>query len=283
MQRSSRRSGDVPESLHELVVHAFAVLPVGLSITNADGQVLYENAEARRIGLDLQHSFSEAIKLRETILEREVQARGPDGVKRTVLASLLPLPTRGGVPATVVVSHDITRRKGLEERLRDISEHDPLTGASTRRRLADFLDDEMARSRRYYSPLCVLMLDLDHFKRINDMYGHHAGDKVLAGTARCINQELRSVDLLARYGGEEFVVAAPGITREQASLLAERLRARVAAARFDNLPGITCSIGVAQAAPSDDAETLIQRADGLMYEAKRAGRNRVVVELAPGK
>ena len=279
MQRSTRRSGRVAQSLPELLVSAFAVLPVGAWITNAEGEIVYANAAAQRIGDVMERPIAEAISNREVIIDREMQIRAPDGSKRTALVSLVPLPANDRkVSGSLIIGHDITDRKELEAHLRDMSEHDALTGASTRRHLDDFLNDEIDRSRRYDSLLCVLMLDLDHFKRINDMHGHRAGDLLLAGLAKCIRQELRGVDLLARYGGEEFVVAAPGITRQQASLLAERLRARVATARFDTLPEVTCSIGVVQADRKDDADTLIQRADALMYEAKRTGRNRVVVE-----
>ena len=163
---------------------------------------------------------------------------------------------------------------------------DPLTGVYNRRHLDSRLNEEVSRSRRHGLPLSVLMLDIDHFKRVNDEHGHQVGDQVLVQFAALLKQQLREPDVAARYGGEEFVVIAPQTTRNDAVTLAERLRARVESAVFrvtDAAPPgkkleirLTCSIGVAELSEAiGRADTLLHCADQNLYSAKHAGRNRV--------
>jgi len=163
---------------------------------------------------------------------------------------------------------------------------DPLTGLFNRRYLDRRIEEEVARAERYGTPLSVVLLDLDHFKNINDSYGHDAGDQVLRRFAKTIRGALRESDFVARFGGEEFLVVAPHTGLADAEILAERLRVRVAEERF-RLPAeydtadpivMTVSIGVAG---RDDQQTLateiVRAADNCLYRAKRLGRNRVVV------
>ena len=170
---------------------------------------------------------------------------------------------------------------------------DPLTGVYNRRYLDRRLNEEVSRARRHGLPLTVLMLDIDHFKRINDDHGHQAGDQVLAQFADLTKRQLREPDLVARYGGEEFLVIAPQTTRHDALNLAERLRARIEsntftvtdmAAQGERLEiRVTCSIGVAGL--SDEivrADMLVHCADKNMYHAKHAGRNRVNADEPAG-
>lgn len=154
---------------------------------------------------------------------------------------------------------------------------DPLTGLPNRRRFDDFAH-EMAGRRRAGDRVGVLMIDLDHFKRLNDEFGHPAGDRVLVAVGRAIAGAVRDVDLPARVGGEEFAVILrdPSAARE----VAERLRASVAAIDLSahGIPGITASIGVAVASdPSEQVPSLVRRADDALLRAKREGRDRVVV------
>ncbi len=156
---------------------------------------------------------------------------------------------------------------------------DALTGAYNRRGLFQFGDFELIRSRRTNRPFSVLMFDVDHFKRVNDQYGHAAGDQVLRGLAERCRTNARSVDVVCRYGGEEFIIFLPDTTLEAALLIAERMRHVVMDAPFTTDAGllpVTVSIGVAQAHERDVLKTLIERADQALYEAKRMGRNRVV-------
>jgi diguanylate cyclase (GGDEF)-like protein len=157
---------------------------------------------------------------------------------------------------------------------------DGLTQAYNKRHFLDRLTAELAYARRHGTPLTLLMLDIDHFKNVNDTYGHPAGDYVLATLARIAMGALRAEDVFARYGGEEFAILCRGVTLDQAALLGERLRSTIEATAFDyqrrRIP-ITASIGVASLLDrADDTTRLIADADGALYEAKRAGRNHVV-------
>ncbi len=163
------------------------------------------------------------------------------------------------------------------ESMREQATRDPLTGVWNRREALDVLQREFHRARRLHAPLVVVMLDLDHFKRINDTRGHQAGDAVLTEVARRLLTVMRPYDSLGRYGGEEFMVIAPGCDAQSGLELAERLRESVAAAPVsllcDSL-AVTLSLGVASLADDADPESLIHRADQALYSAKNAGRNR---------
>lgn len=154
---------------------------------------------------------------------------------------------------------------------------DTLTGAWNRRRLEECVLNEIDRLRRYHHPLCVLILDVDHFKQINDTYGHAAGDGVLQELAALLKSRLRAADSLARWGGEEFVVLCPNTRRSTAALLAERLRRLIAQASFPVVGKVTASIGVAECLPGESWEQWFQRCDAALYRAKTGGRNQVQV------
>lgn len=166
---------------------------------------------------------------------------------------------------------------------------DPLTGAFNRRYLDRRLAEEVTRARRYDLSLSVLLIDVDHFKLVNDKHGHQMGDQVLSSLARIAAQELRESDILARYGGEEFLVVASHTPLSGATDLAERLRERIARHDFGlpQEPGqtqatnLTASVGVTSIGEGrDSAEKLVQAADENLYRAKREGRNRVVADAA---
>ena len=161
---------------------------------------------------------------------------------------------------------------------------DPLIGIYNRRYLDRRLDEEVARARRYGHPLSVLMLDIDHFKRVNDTYGHQAGDEVLKHLGKLIMSAVRETDIVARYGGEEIFVISPDASLETAVMLAERLRRHTEAHELvltsetsaPRVIRVTVSIGVASFDPSlADGAGLMRNADEALYEAKGAGRNRV--------
>jgi len=168
-----------------------------------------------------------------------------------------------------------------EEAARQLAVTDPLTGTFNRRTFLELGAKEIARTRRAKSSLALLMLDLDHFKKVNDRYGHQAGDEALKCVVDCLQGCLRREDLLVRYGGEEFCVLLPDVALDHAALLAERARAAVEASGFHfqgtKIP-LTISIGVALLArdSAEDIERLVSRADEALYSAKASGRNRVV-------
>jgi len=166
------------------------------------------------------------------------------------------------------------------EALREQATHDPLTGLWNRYALLDALEREHSRAVREGTPLAVIMVDLDHFKRVNDTYGHQAGDAVLREAAGRMQAGVRSYDLVGRYGGEEFLIVLPGTSGANAVQLAERLRAAVAQepVGHDLLRiRVTASFGVSTSGPAliADPRTLIRLADEALYRAKAQGRNRV--------
>lgn len=171
---------------------------------------------------------------------------------------------------------DRQRLEGANEALTELAVTDQLTGAYNRLKFNQVMEHELKRFDRYGQPFSVVMFDIDHFKRVNDTYGHAAGDDMLRELAKRVMSAVRGVDWLFRYGGEEFVVAAPQTDLEHATALAEKLRELVAATPFPHDIAGTISLGVAQAHPGDTAESLMKRVDAALYEAKNSGRNRVV-------
>lgn len=175
---------------------------------------------------------------------------------------------------------DVSEQVAEEERLRALSDSDTLTGLANRRKLLSRLDEEISLSNRHAIPLSLMMIDIDHFKAINDTWGHLQGDATLCELADCCRSLLREEDLLARLGGEEFALLLPLTSRQNAALLAERLRRAIAEHHFDDLgPGrITVSIGITEHRVGDARDTLLHRADASLYRAKHQGRNRVVAD-----
>ncbi len=171
----------------------------------------------------------------------------------------------------------------LNARLREEAYSDELTGLPNRRALDAFLAHACEHAVASGAPLSCVLLDLDHFKAINDTHGHDVGDEVLRAVARVLQQHSRVDDMLARWGGEELVLVCPGVAAQGAAALAERMRAAVQGLRGE-LPSLTLSAGVAQASPgqSEAAGALLRAADRALLRAKREGRNRVVVDDHPG-
>lgn len=155
--------------------------------------------------------------------------------------------------------------------------HDPLTRLGNRRSFQSTLDSELSRQWRYRMPLSLMMFDIDHFKVVNDQYGHKMGDQVLEKLARLASDQLRAHDAIARWGGEEFVILLPETDQEGARIRAERLRAEVENFSFIEGHPVTISIGVAEARPGTAPIDLVETADQALYVAKNTGRNRVSV------
>jgi diguanylate cyclase (GGDEF)-like protein len=175
----------------------------------------------------------------------------------------------------------------LRETLREQSIRDPLTGLFNRRFMQESLTRELLRSKRKKFPLTVVFLDLDHFKRVNDTFGHDAGDTVLRSVAEALRNHYRGDDVVCRYGGEEFAVILPESTAAEAAKRSEGLRAAVKSLRIRHegrvLDGITVSMGIA-AFPehASDEDELLRLADVALYESKSRGRDRITVAATKG-
>ncbi len=168
------------------------------------------------------------------------------------------------------------------EELRAQATHDPLTGLWNRTAILETLQRELDRAERQRTPVAVFMADLDHFKQINDTYGHLAGDAVLREVSRRMRTTIRSYDAIGRYGGEEFLIVTPGCDVTTALKLAERVRSCVSREPIDVAGGTfsaTLSLGVAASSEAGDADQLVRDADAALYRAKNAGRNRVELAL----
>ncbi|HET8708110.1 MAG TPA: GGDEF domain-containing protein, partial [Pseudomonadales bacterium] len=169
-------------------------------------------------------------------------------------------------------------RKTVEEQ-RANAMKDALTQLPNRQALNDYLDKEFARWQRYKNPLSLVILDVDHFKKINDNYGHLAGDKVLKIVARELAKRIRSADFIARYGGEEFVIIMPETKEDDAVLAVDKAREHLSGVPFhfkEKRVAVTASFGVTQFREGDTIEAAIARADKALYQAKHEGRNKVV-------
>jgi diguanylate cyclase (GGDEF)-like protein len=245
-----------------------------------------------------------AIRKGETSIDEEVRIQCFDGSTKIILNSAIPLhDAERRVTGAIIVNQDITARKQQELELLRIRETlesanrelqaslnreqvrartDELTGLHNRRYFLELAERECSVATRHERPLSVVMIDIDHFKQINDTFGHQAGDEVLARVATTVAAQRRTGDIVARYGGEEFMLLLPETTAENALLVAEHLRSAVAADGLDTPAGrakFTISAGVAALdANTQTLEQLIRQADQALYAAKAQGRNRAVLQ-----
>jgi diguanylate cyclase (GGDEF)-like protein len=184
---------------------------------------------------------------------------------------------------TVAILRPVIRTLLREEHLIEMSQRDGLTGLYNHAFMKQLLEQELSRARRYKRPLTILMFDIDHFKQVNDTYGHVAGDDVLKHLANVVRKNLRAVDFAARYGGEEFLLILPETGKEEAAVIAERIRAEVAAMHVVTKAGditvtvslgmVNCDLGVGDI----DSRGIAQMVDEAMYTSKKGGRNRITV------
>jgi diguanylate cyclase len=172
--------------------------------------------------------------------------------------------------------------KAHRDELERLSATDALTGLPNRLRLNQVLRSELARADRGGPPFALILIDIDHFKRVNDTYGHNVGDEVLKQLGAVLRREHRAGDCAGRWGGEEFLMICPDCDAEAAMALAERVRAAVAGERFSQVGQLSVSLGVAVRCGREGAEQLLARADGALYAAKAGGRNQArLAESAP--
>jgi len=266
------------EGLKLLISERVDLVLCDLEMPGLDGEKILQIKESRLAGREIPIIFLTA----STDLDRHVRLL-ESGASDTI--------TKPFHPADLLARMRLHLKiKRLQDELREkndvlsaMSTTDHLTSLRTRRYLGEVLAVEMLRAKRYRSPLTVIMADLDHFKLVNDTYGHATGDIVLKGSSEVLRENLRATDVAARWGGEEFLVVLPETNVEGGALWAERWRDGIEQAVFESPDGrslkVTLSIGVAVYDPSmDNAEVLIDVADKALYRAKESGRNRVVVQ-----
>jgi two-component system, cell cycle response regulator len=206
----------------------------------------------------------------------EMQGLRKDGSVFPIELSVSMWKTDDGRVFSAII-RDISRRKRLENELEIMATTDKLTQTFNRTKFYKVVKNEFERAKRYGHPLSMVMFDIDHFKRINDTYGHSVGDYVLQTLTRIVSENLREIDYLIRWGGEEFIIIAPETELKRAEVLAERIRRAVESYRFDHAGSVTISLGVAQYTADDNEDAFVKKADDAMYLAKKKGRNRVEV------
>jgi diguanylate cyclase (GGDEF)-like protein/PAS domain S-box-containing protein len=182
---------------------------------------------------------------------------------------------QGTITHFIAVQRDITPQVVLENELERRATTDPLTGLFNRLRMEEFLTTELSRLRRYGGEATLLLLDIDHFKAINDRHGHHIGDRVLKELGGLLQSQSREADVLARWGGEEFVLLAPETFAPEGEAMAQKLRETVAGHDFPVLDRVTVSMGLVTLQPGSTITGIMRQADRALYSAKGAGRNRL--------
>jgi len=210
-----------------------------------------------------------------------------DGSQVEVSASITPVRSpQDETTGYLAVLQDITDKARLEEILRQSARNDHLTGLANRRVFEEAIDLEFKRMQRFRSASSVMMIDIDHFKSVNDSFGHETGDRALGALARVLKRTARSTDMAARFGGDEFVLLLVGTGLNGAMVIAEQVRKAIAELSLDaNQKSftVTVSIGVSSIAIDDQSwADGLRRADSAMYRAKSAGRNRVLAAQAGG-
>ncbi|MBM9514889.1 PAS domain-containing protein [Desulfogranum marinum] len=185
-------------------------------------------------------------------------------------------PVIAGLGQIIVARWESEARENAEAKLLELATTDSLTGAINRRGFNTHLGAIIASNSRYPEETALLMLDIDHFKSVNDTYGHDAGDQVLIKLVQQLQSIIRKVDILARWGGEEFIILMPKTNKEKAVILAERIRQHIEDYEFDHPQYITISLGLTSLEKYDTLESIVKRADDALYQAKQSGRNRVI-------
>jgi diguanylate cyclase (GGDEF)-like protein/PAS domain S-box-containing protein len=232
-------------------------------------------------GSELELALMLAAVVNEGRAEEERLVRRADGT--SFRANMVTTPiydSSASLRGFTIVARDVSWRHRLDrnrstliDQLQDFALTDELTGLANRRRWREDLEREMARARRSHNRLCVAMVDLDGFKEFNDTHGHQAGDDLLQRTSRAWAEVLRVTDILARYGGDEFLLLLPDCPVDEALRVVDRVRAATP-------EELTCSVGITSSLGGEEAEKVLSRADSALYDAKRRGRNSVVVSDA---
>ena len=303
---NSLREKQVLEHRFKLITE---VIGEGILLVDPDGKVIFSNPEAylmlgyqsdQLLGA-LMHQLVFKQQPDGTLFDQEenpllTAIRSGDtynqegvftcesGMLLPVMITSRPIIKDDIIDGAVIAFRDISEQKKYLQSLETINTllekqatTDGLTGIYNRIKFNDVLTNEIARAERYDSVLTLILLDIDHFKSINDSYGHSAGDQVLKRLAQLVSSSIRETDTFARWGGEEFVLSAPGIISSEATQFVDRIRQKIEECDFQIPPRVTASFGVSFLHQGDTVSTLTNRADVALYRAKERGRNRVEI------
>ena len=256
------------------------VNPAGMALfglTNAELASL--NFRELYIDPEMARRFTAAVREKGHIRDFGVQLRGKDG---KIMDCLMTVIAKQSDDSALMgyegIIRDVTPYKKMEEELRRLATIDSLTGINNRRHFLDLAQKEISRSIRYDRPFSMVMLDIDHFKKVNDTYGHSVGDKVLIEFCTVCLKQLRENDIMGRLGGEEFAIALVECSPEMAPNFAERIRQAVASHAVPTGSEeirFTVSLGVTSLWQGCDLDSILERADNALYRAKENGRNQV--------
>jgi len=303
-----KRAEQLLKETERLLHEVLNALPVGVWISDSKGNIIMGNPAGKRIwggekyvGPEQYGEFkgwwadsgkrirpeewalARAVTKGETSLDEVIHIDSFDGAAKTILNSAIPLRAADGkTKGVLVVSQDITERQHAEEELKRAhallerqATIDSLTGIFNRLKFNEVFDREIQEALRYKQPLSLIMFDIDHFKSINDTYGHLMGDTVLKEVAMLILASIRNVDIFSRWGGEEFMILSPNNELKSAQQLTEKLRVQIEKHDFSCPCKMTCSFGLTQFRENDTADSFIKRVDDALYRAKGRGRNNV--------
>lgn len=242
-------------------------------------EVLNQNAKITKSGMHPREFYKElwGVILRGEVYRNTVINRKKNGDLYYEKKTITPLKDDHGVIVGFVsTGKDVTEETMLNQEIKRIATIDQLTGIYNRHKFEELFALESERSRRFSQPLSLILIDIDHFKRVNDTHGHDVGDKVLVQLSAIVQETIRKIDIFARWGGEEFLLLCPGTDIENVREIAEKIRASVENASFPVVEKVTISLGLSSFNPDDSFNELFKRADQGLYYAKEHGRNQVV-------
>lgn len=265
------------EGLSLLEQEKFDIVVCDLVLPDINGFEICQKVREKEQG-SLNYTYFILIthKLGKDVFDKSMMCGADDFIFKPIEENEFILRFRAGARVIDLIN----RLKQAKQEIEEISRTDYLTGAFNRRALMEILSAEIFRSVREKSELCVGLLDLDHFKSVNDIYGHIVGDEILKGFVQLIKNSIRKYDVVGRFGGEEFIVILPKTTKETGYMVMERVRSILEESGIKTTAGlikITTSIGLSCLCESRNVDQLIHDADVALYKAKNKGRNRVEV------